>query len=357
MRNEEAILGIESSCDETAVALVNSQGEVLFQALESQIDIHQRFGGVVPEVASRSHFNVLDLLVAQALEKVDSLGLKIKAVAATRGPGLVGPLIVGASFAEGLAKGWSLPCIGVHHLRGHLASVLLKESPSSATKDPSSLSEKAARIFPALVLLVSGGHTQVLRVDEKLRAQTWAQSADDAAGECFDKSAKLMGLPYPGGPAIEKKAAELKESDRALAQEILRQLPRPKSDLGFSFAGLKTAIRLRLEKDPELRQSPAFCWALQEAIGETLLQGLDRSLKAGLDRAPVSSLVFCGGVSANKRIRQLVNSWAEQRQLSLYLAPLNFCTDNAAMIAACAWVQDPELEVKEVRARLPMEIV
>lgn len=345
----EVILGIESSCDETAVALVDGHGRVLFQALESQIELHNAYGGVVPELASRSHFDVIDVLVERAVERAQSSNVKIRAVAATRGPGLVGPLIVGATFAEGLARGWQLPCVGVHHLRGHLASVLLQEG----TDDTSTLEARAQKIFPAIVLLVSGGHTQVLSVDDRLRAQTWAQSADDAAGECFDKSAKLMGLPYPGGPSIEKKALELQDADRGLARQLFKELPRPKSPEGFSFAGLKTAIRLKLEKTPELSQSPAFCWAIQEAICDTLLQGLTRSLQ---DSCQHRSLVFCGGVSANMRIRSQVKQWASQRALELYLPPLKYCTDNAAMIAACAWLQDPTLDVKEVRARLPMEL-
>lgn len=348
MNAKTAILAIESSCDETAVALVGADGEVIDQQLFSQIQIHQAFGGVVPEVASRSHFEVLDGLVALSLEKKKSLNLELSAVAATCGPGLIGPLIVGSAYAQGLASGWQIPFIGVHHLRGHLASTLLR---GSIDEPALSLKEKAERIFPAFVLLVSGGHTQVLHVAEDLSAKALAQSADDAAGECFDKAAKLMGLPYPGGPEIERIAAELSEADRVPAMHLLRQLPRPRSAEGFSFSGLKTAIRTLLEKNPELARTPRFCFAIQEAISESLCQGLDRAFEKSDASAKVQRLVFCGGVSANRRIRQRLQEWAQAHQLELYLPALKYCTDNAAMIGAAAWVQAPSLAMKEIAAR------
>lgn len=345
------ILAIESSCDETAVALVSENGFVRAQQLFSQIEIHREFGGVVPEVASRYHYEVLDGLVKKLFAENPDARSDIRAVAATCAPGLIGPLIVGASYAQGLASGWELPFIGVHHLRGHLASVLLQQSDSG---ERASLREQARNVFPALVLLVSGGHTQVLAVDESLRAQPLAQSADDAAGECFDKAAKLMGLPYPGGPQIEALAQTATVLEREEGAQLLARLPRPRSVEGFSFSGLKTAIRLQLEKNPKLACSPAFCWALQEAISQSLVQGLSRALEKLANPLDYSRIVFCGGVAANQRIRQSLFTWAQARGMEVVLPPLKYCTDNAAMIAAAAWVQDDSLALHDIQARRPL---
>jgi len=342
----ELILALESSSDETAVALVAADGRVVRQDLASQVRIHELYGGVVPEVASRAHFEEIDRLVRPCLNELKTSGHPLKAVAATRGPGLIGPLLVGSCYAEGLAQGFGVPFVGVHHLRGHLASVLLGSGSSS------SLKEQAAEVFPALVVLVSGGHTQVLEVDSALHARIWADTADDAAGECFDKAAKLMGLPYPGGPRIEALAAQLSPSDAARAREVSKSLPRPRSAEGFSFSGLKTAIRLSLERDPTLSGTPAFAWAVQEAIAETLLAGIERVRKQR--GAQLRRLAFCGGVSANRRLRFLLEEWAKRHSLKLSLPPLQFCTDNAAMIGAAAWVQDPSLALAECAARIPL---
>jgi N6-L-threonylcarbamoyladenine synthase len=347
----KALLAFESSCDETAVAVVSEHGEILAQALASQIEIHRAYGGVVPEVASRTHFEVVDALAAQVLSDPAHKNFRIDGVAATLGPGLVGPLLVGACYAEGFASGRGLPFYGVHHLRGHLASVLLQNKASAKT-----LREIAHEVFPALVLLVSGGHTQILRVEPDLKAHKLADTADDAAGECLDKSAKLMGMPYPGGPAIETKAREMKASELELGEQILRSLPKPRSSEGFSFSGLKTSIRQKLEKDPSLGAHPAFCWAIQECVAQSLVRGLERATRqlAG-DSDDLKSLVFCGGVSANLRIRECMNEWAKARKLELRLAPLKYCTDNAAMIAAAAWVQSHELALGQVASRLSLE--
>jgi N6-L-threonylcarbamoyladenine synthase len=338
----DVILAIESSCDETAVAAVDSHGHVVSQRILSQIPEHNRFGGVVPELAARSHFRELDALVELCLKDIGDR--PIRAVAATTGPGLIGPLLVGAQYAKGLAIGWNKAFIGVHHLRGHLASVLLEH----ATHRP--MSESAESIFPAWVLLVSGGHTQVLDVDSKLWARQLATTADDAAGECFDKTAKLMGLPYPGGPQIEACAKQL--ADPGKAEALLKTLPRAQSELGFSFSGLKTAIRLKLEKNPTLKQDPAMCFAVQKCIAETLERGLakfESELKPDL-----KTFVFCGGVSANAFLRERLLKFAQSRGLQAIFPPLKFATDNAAMIAAAAWVQDPALQMPLVEARRPL---
>jgi len=343
------ILAMESSCDETAVALVSREGDVQAHALASQIDTHRKYGGVVPEVASRAHFETLDALVSEVLNSTNLRPTDVRAVAATSGPGLLGPLLVGVSYAQGLARGWGCPFIGVHHLRGHLASSLLGIHPEQ------SLNERAARVFPALVLLVSGGHTQILEVDERLRARKLADTADDAAGECFDKSAKLMGLGYPGGPALEALALKLPPSDQGRAKELFKALPRPRSDEGYSFSGLKTAVRLKLEKDAALTTDPAFAWAVQEAIADTLIRGLDRQAGALESGTEFRSLVFCGGVAANRRLRARVGEWAASKGLELVVPPLKYCTDNAVMIATAAWIQDPALALPQVIARTPLE--
>ncbi len=350
---QEAILAFESSCDETAVALIGRNGHVFSQSIDSQIHIHQKYGGVVPEVASRIHFEVIDRLAREVILQAKEQNLKITQIAATLGPGLIGPLLVASSYARGLAFGWGLPLIGVHHLRGHLASVLLSDS--STDDSMTDLKERAHEIFPALVLLVSGGHTQILKVNASLHAMGLIDTVDDAAGECFDKSAKLMGLPYPGGPAIEKIALKLRPEDLAQAQALTKKLPRPKTEEGhFSFSGLKTAIRLMLEQNSTLSQSPILCWAIQEAVAQTLVQGLQRVAKNREDISSFKNIVFCGGVSANQRLRTEVSNWAQTFNLKLLCPPLKYCTDNAAMIGACAWVQSSDLSLTTPAARLPL---
>lgn len=350
---KNCILCFESSCDETSIALVSDSGEVLFQNLSSQIDIHKKYGGVVPEVASRAHSSVMPVLLQEALEFLEARkdNLKLEKIAVTRGPGLIGPLMVASSCAEGLGLALGKEVVGVHHLRGHLASVLLEG------EDARTLKEKARQLFPAWVVLVSGGHTQILFCDEELNAEILATTADDAAGECFDKSAKLMGLPYPGGPAIEARAALLDQADRARAEKWSKELPRPKSATGFSFSGLKTAIRQKLNSgtlSEQEQQSPAWAWAIQDAIGKTLIQAMERTVKTSENLQQSSKVIFCGGVSANKHIRAGLEKWAKKREMDLILPPLKYCTDNGAMIGAAAWVQSDKHNLPECRARLPL---
>jgi N6-L-threonylcarbamoyladenine synthase len=346
----QGILAFESSCDETALSLVQKDGRVVFQHLASQIEIHRRFGGVVPEVASRAHFSVLDELLRHSLEALAAWPGQVVGVAATKGPGLIGPLIVGSACAEGLALSRGVPFIGVHHLRGHLASVLLDESLEGAT-----LRERAEKLFPAWVVLASGGHTQVMAVEKDLSCRILAETADDAAGECFDKSAKLMGLPYPGGPEIEALAKKVQsEEDLARARMFSSELPRPRSEEGFSFSGLKTAIRLKIQKHPERATDPAFAWAVQDAICESLVAGMRRASKKHAADFPSKTWLFCGGVAANKELRARLESWAAKSRVALRVPPLKYCTDNAAMIAAAAWVQAPELALHCCEARIPL---
>ncbi len=347
-------LSIESSCDETAVAFVNENGWVIDQVLFSQIEIHKKFGGVVPEIASRSHFEVLDSLVSELFARNPTVKkTDITFVCATKTPGLIGPLLVGATYAEAFAKGLGVEFRGVHHLRGHLAGSLLSEQSTNVL-----LVEKAKEIFPALVLLASGGHTSILKVNDDLKAQSLIKTVDDAAGECFDKSAKLMGLGYPGGPVIEKLADEFwlnaDQSQKDSAMELAKTLPVPKTQEGdFSFSGLKTAIRLTIEKAPQTMNIGLYCWAVQNSIAESLEQGVRRSLKkiSAEELAGIKTFVFCGGVAANKTLRSRIQNMAVLNKMEFLAPPIKYCTDNAAMIGASAWVQAKELAPKQIQAR------
>ena len=322
------ILGIESSCDETGVALVSSpeQGPVrlLSHALHSQIDMHQAYGGVVPELASRDHIRRVVPLVRQVMKEADRSLADVDVVAYTRGPGLAGALLVGAGVACALATALDKPMIGVHHLEGHLLSPFLSADPPE---------------FPFVALLVSGGHTQLMRVDGVGRYELLGETLDDAAGEAFDKSAKLMGLPYPGGPHLSK----LAEQGHPEAFE----LPRPmlhSGNLDFSFAGLKTAVRTQLQKlgllDDELALARAMAEvpagpladlaaATQAAIVEVLVKKSLAALKfTGLKR-----IVVAGGVGANRLLREQLNRAGERRGIRVHYPEMHLCTDNGAMIA------------------------
>lgn len=308
------VLGIETSCDETGLALYHSEQGLLGHALHSQIAVHREYGGVVPELASRDHIArltpLLDTVLAQA-----GIGLPALAgVAYTAGPGLLGALLVGATFGRSLAWSLGVPAIGVHHMEGHLLAPML-ESP--------------APVFPFVALLVSGGHTQLVAVTGIGQYRLLGESLDDAAGEAFDKTAKLLGLGYPGGPAL----ARLAEQGRAGQYTF----PRPMTDrpgLDFSFSGLKTsaltAIRAAAGPDglPPLHVAADIALAFQEAVVDTLVIKCRRALEStGFDR-----LVIAGGVSANRHLRTQLQAALDGRA-SVYYPRLEFCTDNGAMIA------------------------
>jgi N6-L-threonylcarbamoyladenine synthase len=304
------ILGIESSCDETGVALYHTERGLLAHTLHSQIAMHNEYGGVVPELASRDHVRHVLPLLREALTRADcSLG-DIDAIAFTQGPGLSGALLVGASVACSLAYSLDLPTIAVHHLEGHLLSPLLS--------DPSPE-------FPFVALLVSGGHTQLMRVDGVGHYTLLGETLDDAAGEAFDKSAKLLGLDYPGGALLSKLA------QRGTPGRF--KLPRPmlhSGDLDFSFSGLKTAVLLASQKNVQDELTKAdIAYAAQEAIVEVLVK---KSLSA-LKQTGLKQLVIAGGVGANQALRAQLNQAAEQQNFNVYYPDLEFCTDNGAMIA------------------------
>lgn len=306
------ILGIESSCDETGIALYDSAAGLLSHALHSQVAMHAEYGGVVPELASRDHIRrTVPLLRSTLAQAGKSLG-DIDAVAYTRGPGLSGALLVGCAFAEALALAIDKPVIPVHHLEGHLLSPLLSATPPS---------------FPFVALLVSGGHTQLMKVTGVGEYELLGETLDDAAGEAFDKSAKLLGLPYPGGALLSK----LAESG---SPEVY-SLPRPmqhSGDLNFSFSGLKTAV-LTLVREQVEPLTEAFradaARAFQEAIVEVLVK---KSLKA-MKQTGLKQLVVAGGVGANKQLRSTLDAEAKRKRFQVYYPELEFCTDNGAMIA------------------------
>jgi N6-L-threonylcarbamoyladenine synthase len=304
------VIGIESSCDETAAAVYDARLGLLSHRLHSQVAMHQAYGGVVPELASRDHIRRLLPLVREALEEARSDRDSIDGVAYTAGPGLIGALLVGASFAASLAYAWGKPAVGVHHLEGHLLAPLLETNPPA---------------FPFLALLVSGGHTQLVDVAGLGRYRILGETLDDAAGEAFDKTAKLLGLPYPGGAAL----AQLADSGR----EGRFAFPRPMLDrpgLDFSFSGLKTAALVALRgRDLDDQTRADVARGFQEAVVETLAEKCRRALAVTGHRR----LVVAGGVGANRRLRERLAGAASECGAELYFPRSEFCTDNGAMIA------------------------
>ena len=313
-REPMLVLGLETSCDETGVALYDSERGLLADALFSQIEQHRVFGGVVPELASRDHVKRMLPLIREVLDQAQVAPTQIEGIAYTAGPGLVGALLVGASCAQALAFAWGIPALGVHHMEGHLLAPMLEEQPPA---------------FPFVALLVSGGHTQLVRVDGIGRYQLLGESLDDAAGEAFDKTAKLMGLPYPGGPEISR-LAEIGTPGRFT-------FPRPMTDrpgLDFSFSGLKTFTlntwaQCRDAGDASEQTRADVALAFQQAVVETLTIKCRRALK----QTGLNSLVIAGGVSANQSLRQGLEKMLGEFNGKVFYARPRFCTDNGAMIA------------------------
>ncbi len=304
------ILGIETSCDETAAAVVEDGRRVLSSVVSSQIDLHARFGGVVPEVASRAHVETLGGVLADALVEAGVELGDLDAVAACHGPGLAGALLVGVSAAKALAVAADLPYIGVNHLEAHLYAGWLEE-PDLA--------------FPLAVLLVSGGHTMIVVMEGHGRYRLAGETVDDAAGEAFDKVARYLGLGYPGGPAIDRLAG----NGDADAIAFPRAMP---GTANFSFAGLKTAVVNHVRRHPEASIADVAA-SFQEAVVDQLVH----KLVAVADEARATTLVLGGGVSANTRLRARVSVAAAESGRRAFLPPRSLCTDNAAMVAAAAW--------------------
>ena len=306
------ILGIETSCDETGLALYDAAaGRLLAHAVHSQTAMHEAYGGVVPELASRDHLRRLVPLSKKVLRDSGKEEKDISAVAYTEGPGLAGALLAGAAFAHGLSLSLGVPAIGIHHLEGHLLSPLLSARPPR---------------FPFIALLVSGGHTQLMRVEDVGQYEMLGETQDDAAGEAFDKTAKVLGLGYPGGPALSK----LAESGQAGRY----RLPRPmmgSGNLDFSFSGLKTAVITQLKSDPAT-SPPELARAFVDAIVDVLVA----KCTAAVEKSALTQLVVAGGVGANKQLRAALNAQAKKRGFDVFYPEPELCTDNGAMIAFAA---------------------
>lgn len=304
------VLGVESSCDETGLALYDTEQGLLAHALHSQVEMHAEYGGVVPELASRDHIRRVLPLTESVLKTANKSLRDIDAIAYTQGPGLSGALLVGTSFAESLAFSLQIPTINVHHLEGHLLAPLLEANPPD---------------FPFVALLVSGGHSQLMRVDGIGEYELLGDTLDDAAGEAFDKTAKLLGLGYPGGSAL----AKLAEQGKARFK-----LPRPllnSGDLNFSFSGLKTAVLTLVNQHQPLDAATTadIAWEFQEAVTEILtLKCMTALRETGLD-----NLVVSGGVGANSKLREKLNAATKRKLCKVSYPRLEFCTDNGAMIA------------------------
>ncbi|MGQ0616819.1 MAG: tRNA (adenosine(37)-N6)-threonylcarbamoyltransferase complex transferase subunit TsaD [Acidimicrobiia bacterium] len=307
----DTILGIETSCDETAAAVVVGARRVMSSVVSSQVDLHSRYGGVVPEIASRAHVHLLTPVIAQALVEAGVADSGVEAVAATVGPGLIGSLLVGVSAAKSLALVWGVPFVGVNHLEAHLYASFLEEPDLE---------------LPLVVLLVSGGHTMLVAMEGHGRYRLLGQTIDDAAGEAFDKVARFLGLGYPGGPAVDRLAME---GD----PEAIR-FPRALYDDGydFSFSGLKTAVVNYVRRHPDV-STPDVCASFQEAVVDVLVAKAARAAEA----IGAKGMCIGGGVAANSQLRERFLDACVERGLHGFLPSRAMCTDNAAMVASAAW--------------------
>lgn len=312
------ILGIETSCDETAVAVVEDGRKIISSLVASQIDIHRKFGGVVPEVASRQHIEVIASLVDEALKAGGLSKEDIDAVAVTNAPGLIGALLVGVSFAKSFAYGLGMPLIGVNHLEAHVYANFLTEEPP---------------VFPAVCLVVSGGHTSLLYMEKHRDFDLIGETRDDAAGEAFDKVARFLGLGYPGGPAIQKAAAAGTPGKYSLPRVYL-----DRKDFEFSFSGLKTAtmnLWNKLQRSGEQAAVGDLVAEFQEALVDVLVE---KTINAARERE-ARHILLAGGVAANARLREKLKEEAERNGYHLHMPPLQLCTDNAAMVGCAGYYQ------------------
>ena len=308
----DLVLGIETSCDETAASVVvGGEDLVLSSVVSSQIDLHARYGGVVPEVAGRAHVELLLPVVSEAVITAGVDDRDITAVAATYGPGLVGALLVGVSAAKALSLVWSVPFVAVNHLEAHLHAAFIDEGDID---------------MPVVVILVSGGHTMLVLMQDRLRYRVLGETVDDAAGEAFDKVGRYLGLGYPGGPAIDRLSAA---GDRDAIS-----FPRPMLDDGsdFSFSGLKTAVINHVRRHPEAEPADVAA-SFQEAVADVLVTKARRAAVTHRARG----LCLAGGVAANSRLREMVRDVGTRADLEVYLPSLSMCTDNAAMVAVAGW--------------------
>ncbi len=310
------LLAIESSCDETAAAVLEDGSILLSSVIDSQIQVHSPYGGVVPELASRRHIETIYPVVNKALKQASISLDQLDAIAVTQGPGLVGSLLIGMSFAKALAYVENLPCLGVDHMAGHLLSIFLGDNHPS---------------FPYVALAASGGHSSIYLVKDPLTYKLLGRTRDDAAGEAFDKVAKLLGLSYPGGPIIAEKA----EKGNPEAISFPRAWLEPDS-LDFSFSGVKTSVVNyvnKINRKGEDLHIPDICASFQEAIADVLVE----KTLAAARKSGVSQIVLAGGVAANQRLRDLMSSRGRDENIAVFLPPKEYCTDNAAMIAVAGY--------------------
>lgn len=317
MSNPPIILGIESSCDDTSAAIL--QGQKILSNIVANQEVHTQYGGVVPELASRAHQQNIIPVVDAAIKKANIKKEDITAIAFTKGPGLLGSLLVGSSFSKSFAMGMDIPLIAVNHMQGHILSHFIDEGESMPK-------------FPFLCLTVSGGHTQIVQVESPNKMNVIGTTIDDAAGEAFDKSAKLLGLPYPGGPIIDKHA---KTGDIHAFE-----FGKPKiKELDFSFSGLKTSIFYKIQNN--MQKNPKFidenladlCASIQHSIVSILLKKLEKAIK----QTGIKQLAIAGGVSANSYLRSELKNLSETKGYKLYIPKFEYCTDNAAMIAIAGY--------------------
>jgi N6-L-threonylcarbamoyladenine synthase len=327
------VLGVETSCDETAAAVVEDGRRVRANVVASQIATHAPYGGVVPEVASRQHVATIVPVIERALRDAGIAFGDLDAIAVTAGPGLVGALLVGVETAKALAFALGKPLVAVNHLAGHLAAAYIVDDPAAAPQ------------YPHLALLVSGGHTALIRIDGPGQTRLLGSTRDDAAGEAFDKVGKMLGLGYPGGVAIDKAAA----TGDARAVSLPRALP-GRDDLDFSFSGLKTAVATLLARGgtPAGQAMNDFCASFQAAVVDVLV----RKSRRALVREGLGTLVVCGGVAANRGLRAALAAAAAEDGFALHIPPPKYCTDNAAMIAAAG----AQLLARGVRAGLDLAV-
>ena len=323
------VLGIESSCDETGAALISDKDGLLADALYSQIDMHRAYGGVVPELASRDHIRRTVALVDEVLVKAGKTRGDIDADAVTEGPGLAGALLAGAGVAH--AIGWALdvPVLGVHHLEGHLLAARLS--------DP-------APEFPFLALLVSGGHTQIMKVEKFGSYELLGQTLDDAAGEAFDKTAQLLGLPYPGGPAVSALAEEGEPGAIELARPMIHA-----PNLDMSFSGLKTSVLTAVQSAPDAGDE-VFRRNLARGFVDALVDVLAAKLVRAMKQTGLRNVVVAGGVSANRQLRQRLTAEVRRRRGTIFYPPMRLCTDNGAMIAAAGLARLEGMTAEELEA-------
>ncbi|MDG1179059.1 MAG: tRNA (adenosine(37)-N6)-threonylcarbamoyltransferase complex transferase subunit TsaD [Gammaproteobacteria bacterium] len=329
------VLGIETSCDETGVAIYDSEVGLLADCLYSQVEIHAKYGGVIPELASRDHVRKTLPLIEEVIEKAGIDASEIEGVAYTAGPGLVGALLVGAAIGRTLGMAWDVPTIGVHHMEGHLLAPMLEPEPPE---------------FPFVALLVSGGHTQLVKVGGIGRYELLGESLDDAAGEAFDKVGKMLGLPYPGGPHVAKLA---QRGDPARFNFPRPMINRP--GLDFSFSGLKTYVRNTItslrDESGELAEQDAA--DIARAFEEAVVNTLSIKCRRALEETGYKKLIIAGGVSANLRLREVLEEAMAKVDGRLFYAQLKYCTDNGAMIAyaGCQRLLAGERDDLEIRAQ------